>query len=487
MNMATRFVHRLTIPLVFPAGLAPGAGKDGGNLLALATDGAGKPVLRGTAIAGVLRHAWARAKDYDASALGQHNEVARWFGYALGDDASPEGNHNSLPSPLRVADAPLFQGASAAERRQHNSIDRHSGSVREGGLFTLEALPPQTKATVVLHLHLHDETGAEDFLKEILGLVKSGLTFGGHGARGVGLARLDGEARHRRFELRDINDCAAALDESWAWRNERPDAFTGDAGFKADPEVKSLHVTVNLAVPRGQDICIGSGMGVEFPIEPQKVTAADGKSYWRLPGSSLRGCFRAWFARLAARAALQGKCKPPTDSLERLQSSGEVPSGDEVGRLFHDRKTFKVNVARLQDKNTELKDVVTCPVASLFGSLYNAGRLHIADALSAEPVQAKDRQHRKHVAVDRITGGASEGGLFDHAALLTGPRFTVEIVIHEPTELEAEWLADTLRAIDTGLIRIGCSKSAGRLALAETPKASGQHHKRFGDLNPSEA
>lgn len=487
MIAETRYVHRLTIPLVFSAGLAPGAGKDGGNKLLLARDGENHPVLRGTAIAGVLRHAWAEARGFSATPLNQDDEVARWFGFALGDDESANGNHNSLPSPLRVADARLEGCRAPVESRQHNSMERHSGAVRGGGLFSLEALPPMTFTTLVLQLHLDDESGAEDFLREMLGLVKGGLTFGGHGARGVGMAQLQGIVRHRRFDLRDLNDCAAWFDESWAWRSEKgPAAFSGGTDLVAPTDAQTLRVKLQLAVPRGQDICVGSGMGLDYAIEPQQVTAADGKSYWRLPGSSLRGCFRAWFNRLAARASAKGVCHPPADSAERYrQTGGNSAAGDVHGRLFDDAETYKENCSKLV-AGAPLEDVVKCPVADLFGSLYSAGRIHIADALSAEVVRAEQSQHRKHVAVDRITGGASEGMLFDHAALLGSRqlRFNVEIVLRDPSELEAQWLTDTIRALDLGLIRVGSSKSAGRLAMARAPEASGPFAESFAKLQP---
>ena len=49
-------IHALFVPLKFPAGIAPGEGGDY-NALTIARNGAGKPVLRGTARAGALQRA----------------------------------------------------------------------------------------------------------------------------------------------------------------------------------------------------------------------------------------------------------------------------------------------------------------------------------------------------------------------------------------------------------------------------------------------
>ena len=329
----------------------------------------------------------------------------------------------------------------------------------------------------------------------MVGLVAAGLLFGGHGARGIGSAQLDGNALWRRFDLTDLDDCAAWLDQSWAWRTGDTPAPSGDALPPAE-DPKALRVSVELAIPRGQDICIGSGMGEEFPVEPQQVTAVDGRRYWRLPGSSLRGVFRAWVARLAARDSRTCKRAPPADSVTRFTDNGrKSATGDDVGWLFHDRETRMANVRYLASGELDLDEVVACPVADLFGSLYNAGRIHISDAIADQPVggtgdgtHGHQSQHRRHVAVDRITGGANEGFLFDHAALLPGPRFRTEIIIQEAQTQDAEWLIATLRALDLGLIRVGSSKSSGRLSLAAPPTATGPDGlvKIVQNLQPSE-
>jgi CRISPR/Cas system CSM-associated protein Csm3 (group 7 of RAMP superfamily) len=492
MIAVDRFIHRLIIPLTFPTGLAPGAGKEGGNLLLLACDGLGRPILRGTALAGALRHGWAGLhQGVSTYPLDPDPALARWFGHALSGD----GQHaQDRPSPLRVSDVVLGVGCSARQSRHHNSIDRHTGAVRDKGLFSIVVLPPGTAGTACLTLHLsdaQDDAEAPAFLGELLGLLESGLVLGGHGARGIGRAALAGTALHRRFDLKDLDQHRAWLDASWAARDPAAGPPTEGQPLEAGKSEDLLRITCRLAIPRGQDICVGDGAGLDYTIEPQRVVTASGEERWRLPGSTLRGVIRAWMTRLAVRDGAS-----VCDSNEHFEARARTPAtGDDIAWGFCDptlqkdtkRNTRIDRLNRLDQHPDQVDTVISCPIMRLFGSLYHAGRIHIADALSDQPIgDNPPTQHRKHVAIDSITGGASEGMLFDHNALMRGPVFTVTITVRRPQEHEARHLAASLRAIDSGLIRIGSSKSAGRLALAGSPTADGPHAHLFTSLVPCE-
>ena len=103
-----------------------------------------------------------------------------------------------------------------------------------------------------------------------------------------------------------------------------------------------------------------------------------------------------------------------------------------------------------------------------------------------------EEQLRKHVAVDRITGGAAESMLFENTVLTAYPngnslRFDVTMRIQDPTADEARWLAKTLKALDLGILRVGSSKSSGRLALVASPIATGPEADQFTTINPTYA
>jgi len=468
----------VVLPLDFPAGVAPGEGKQG-NVLVISRDGMDRPVLRGTALAGALRHAWAAAKGKPQ----HYPEVGRWFGRALEDEMS------SPPSPLRVGDSVVETGEVASTMRTHNAVDRHTGAVLEQGLFSIEALPPGSRTDVVLWLHDDGAPAqAREFLAEIVSLVRAGLTLGGHTARGIGRVVVDGAARYRHFDCSDLDQQAAYLDEHHAWRGSRTLPAGGeDLASGGLDDGATLSVSFVLTVPRGEDLLVGDGQGLDCEIEPQRVRGKDGSERWRLPGSALRGVFRGWIARLAARAGQRVADSHARHTERRTQHL--LLKGDDLAWGFDDPQVRKERQDRLAGAPDTVNDEITCPVMRLFGSSYAKGRLHIADALSERTVGDNHggwAQRRAHVAVDRITGGANEGFFFSSDVLAGPVCFPVSLTVQRASETEARWLAATLRALHVGILRVGSSKAGGRLALAARPVASGPHKDLFTSIGPQE-
>jgi CRISPR/Cas system CSM-associated protein Csm3 (group 7 of RAMP superfamily) len=493
----TRRIHALFWPLVFPAGIAAGESGDY-NLLRLARDGVRRPVLRGSALAGALRHAWgrylARTGLRGAELV---DKIRQFFGYALGDAAA-----DNQDSPLQVSDCLLDTGQAGVVTRTHNLRDRHSGTVADGGLFSLETCPPQTRTTAALWLRddAPQNDAARGLLTTLTAFVRRGLPLGGKTARGIGLTRLAGPPMYRVYDLSQIADYAAWLDDDRAWRVDKsrlpvgqslPESAAADA-----PPV--LTVEFGLGIPRGQDLLVGDGQGLDHEMEPQRVVQADGRLYWRLPGSSLRGLFRGWVARLAAR-----ENRPVADSVQRHQArQAKLRRGE---KLTHSERLNGANLGWCflpEEDRRPGKARTDCCVAALFGSLFQAGRLQISDAYA--PCSAgkqdggnlpREEQLRKHVAVDRITGGAAESMLFENTVLTAeaqdlqdhgfrSPRFQVRMQVESPSPDEARWLAQAIKALDLGILRVGSSKSSGRLSLAEPPQASGPGAEFFSALKP---
>jgi CRISPR/Cas system CSM-associated protein Csm3 (group 7 of RAMP superfamily) len=468
-------MHRLTIPLIFPSGLAPGAGKDLGNALLLARDGKGSPVLRGSSLAGALRHAWARTQGgLDTDPLEPDARIAERFGSPCAGEFG-----ETLPSALKVDDILLDPGQTEARRRTHNSMDRHTGAVRSGGLFTIDALPPGTRGTARLLL-MTDDDWAIPFLQELVGLFQNGLVLGGKGSRGVGLAILDGKAQHKEYDLSKVEDLGAWLDRSW--KDRAPDTSPNAEGIELQPsnESEDLLVDITLAPRRGQDFCVGEGQGLEQDTEPQTIVCSDGELRYRIPGSSLRGSFRAWMTRLAARdPEFQATV---SDSSKRFSSDGPA-SGDEIGWCFvEDGDRVRIQ-DRLDLDAHQLDSYVACPVTRLFGSLYAAGRIHISDSISSVKTSEDHEQVRYHVAIDRFTGGAQDGFLFTHRALHGDLNFPITIRIKDCEEHEARWLASTLSALNLGLLRLGSSKSSGVLEVRGPIRANGAHASILKELS----
>jgi CRISPR/Cas system CSM-associated protein Csm3 (group 7 of RAMP superfamily) len=485
----------LIIPLAFPDGLSPGAGKSPTNRLVISRDGLHRPVLRGSAVAGVLRHAFEGSK-----CLPLGSAIEDWFGSPADRE---HGVDQGAPSPLRVADI-VFPDTDTAVRT-HISVDRHSGAVREkGGLFELEALPPGTHGTLITELH-SDHKSAHAFIQALVAVLDIGILAGGNAARGLGMMKRSGQALVRTFDLTKAEDHAAFLDERRLIRQGRmPSAEQSRRIEVSEPELQELRdkakllvVTLSLAVPRGQDILVGDGQALDCEVEPQRCPTQDGKVRWRIPGSTLRGVLRGWVTRLARKEGAGSEGGTPYgDSVERYLEHGPGEGG-EIGWGFDSKEDRERKLQNLtedhcddQERLARLERLVPCPVMRLFGSMYSRGRVHVSDAYS-EPVFPDSKpnpQRRAHVAIDYITGGAIEGFLFENDVLCSEPRlsFTTTLTLENPSADEARWLAESIRALDWGLIRIGSSKAGGRLALAARLQADGPHHEFFTNLTPCE-
>jgi CRISPR/Cas system CSM-associated protein Csm3 (group 7 of RAMP superfamily) len=444
-------IDALMFDVKFPEGLAPGAGRDGSSNL-IARDGRHKPVLRGSALAGVLRHQYAK--------LG--HDAEQYFG------PSRIVSGDRKTSRLKVADVKLVTGDIEESTRHHIRVNRHSGAVAGKDYFSLSACPPGTSAQIGLWLESCGDSNSDDsgtFIKTLAEVLHAGITLGGGTARGIGRMEVDGQLRRCTFDLTDPEEYSAYLDAHEAWR--RSGTFPDGMPIDVDAPEKTLTVKIKLTLPRGQDILIADGQGIEHEMEPQEITDAKGRRCWRLPGSTLRGVLRDWMTRLAARDGTKGQVfdmgRGPGADLK------PVP-GDEHGRA---------GAATL--------DAVTCPIARLFGTTHGKGRIHVSDALT--PCHENQSQIRMHVAIDRVSGGARPAALFDNRVLISPPNnpliFEVDIRIDDPLEHEARWLANALFALDLGLLRVGSSKAAGCLCLATSPEAVGPHCKIFTELTPS--
>ncbi|MBQ2821086.1 MAG: hypothetical protein IJF17_05810 [Thermoguttaceae bacterium] len=469
----SKIMYGLYLPLVFPEGLAPGSGSDFNTLL-LARDGKGKPVLRGTALAGALRHA-----------CGEEGET--FFGSSCGKDLD-EG----VPSPLKVPDISLeFDPAQSPEdTRTHHMRNRHTNTVLDGALFSLESCPPGTLAEVLLWLEGSSENKKRDkaFLAHLAGFFipeRGGFLVGGNAARGIGRAVFR-QGKMAVFQAFDFTD-AGALGKYLDFRQNIPSADAvkdwKPVSFPENGESSDrLTVQFELKIPRGQDILIADG-----DMAPQRVRNREGKLCWRIPGSTLRGLFRSWITRLAAR---EGKDVMDTHAKYReFIQSGTPYDGDSLAWLF-------VRKLERKNKKEELRRDMPAkyPVQYLFGTGFQRGRIHFSDALvpiSSEPEPgnfSKEENYRSHVRIDPITGGAVPGALFSNTVLTSqlARSFSVTFFVENPQEHEAKWLAQTLQALDFGLLRLGSSKASGRIQLAGAPAASGVFSELFTNIQPFE-
>jgi len=435
--------YKLTAKIVFPEGAAPGAGGLG-NRQFLAKNGKDEIVLRGSALAGVLRTAYAHGKRM----FSEDSKISRWFGSAS------EGDLDSS-SFVQVADAVV--NCETILDRTHNLINRHTGAAVKKGLFSLEAIPPMAGADLSITL----KPGAGEieeyirFINNISKIMGNGLLVGGNSNRGIGRMIVDGELYLRSFDLDTLDGIADFLDAEYEERKTGV-AMTGEPQTVSEI-LDHLVISLELGIPRGEDILVGDGQAVDYALKPQTVTFADGTEHWRIPGSSIRGIFRGWMTRLAARD--DEKIRDSTAQWYELDESDDpnAYNPDFIGWGFEkpkDREEYQKNPEKLGD-----------PILDLFGSMYKKGRIHITDAFS-QTTTATDVQDRMHVAIDRFSGGSHEGALFQNQVLAGDRlRFLLSISLAMPSEKEVEWLIKTLRALHLGILNIGSAKGCGRLEI----------------------
>lgn len=421
--------YRIYGKAVFPEGIAPGDGKGFSNMIIAARNGENKPLLRGTSIAGALRNA--------ILCLNGEGFAEKWFGRANGEG---ENRNQSQDSLVYVADMPLDTGAQAtkggaSEIRTHNANNRHTGSVIKGGLFSLEAFPPETSGDFLLYVKgCGDDAEDENFFNSLSEALGETIYLGGNRNRGIGRLELK-DVCWSKFNTENADELAKWLDVRYSDREGKFAECKGEP-LEVKPSSDALVLNLNLQIPRGEDFVIGYGTSIDnLQSEPQFAVKADGKRYWRIPGSSFRGVFRSWMTRLAAREGNE-----ICDSSKRYVETKELK-----GDTFIDGK-----------------DVIM----DLFGSLSRRGRIHFSDAYSEKPAKDSDTQLRMHVAVDRFSGGINEGALFGNKVLVHGVTFKMQVSVEKPSSDEKRWLLQTFKAMNLGIICFGTSKASGLLEIA---------------------
>lgn len=495
--------YYLQLPIEFPEGVHFGGG-DNYNTLLIARDGRGWPTLNGTSLAGMLRSIWtdfqvvrqhstANKSVYEIAKLRRkvdiQEQVSKMFGAALGSSPVNERDTNDRQSCVKVTNYRLHTGTQESreqfELRTFHLSNRHRGKVVDNGLFSIEACPPGTNVTAgiwILGLNSISDDEIEQFIDVIVGAFQFGVHVGGNSNRGLGRAIVnDAEVRIQRFDLSKLDDHVAYLDSEREWRQtgkvQNASEYQGNFSNKLSSE--SLVVELTLQIPKGQDLLIAAGKASEVTADPQYVANAHGQFHWRLPGSSLRGLFNKWFHHLDARERIANSELSGIDhgdaAVDYLSREYTAHNRAWCFQSESERQTFEVPQ--------------TWRVTSLFGSCYHPGRIKISDGYSACSGQnwesSKELQKRVHVAVDRITGGAAEGFLFDNRVLTSANNsvsFPIRIVIHDPREHEARWLAQTLVALHLGVLRAGSNKSAGRLEIKTVNTVSGRCKDAFSKI-----
>ncbi|NJN66278.1 MAG: hypothetical protein HC884_05985 [Chloroflexaceae bacterium] len=202
---------------------------------------------------------------------------------------------------------------------------------------------------------------------------------------------------------------------------------------------------------------IGSGSGNE-QTDAAIVRDAQGRPY--LPGSSLRGAFRAAVERLAP--TLLGpnntQIREDFEEMQRIQEASEKAlekareDAQSTGESFDTERAMQMQL-----------DARLSAAERLFGTVLWASPLTIPDLpLLAEDPASTQGEIRHGVGIDRDTGAAREQVKYDFEVLPRGSTFRFLMRCEMEHRYQAVW--ERLLAIGLRLLEMGELPLGGRLA-----------------------
>ena len=189
-----------------------------------------------------------------------------------------------------------------------------------------------------------------------------------------------------------------------------------------------------------------------------------GKQTVYLPGSSLKGVFRTRYEQLAR---LLGQ--KPCSVFDRFDCCSQ-----------------KLNEKHKYDKAKDgtQRYYESCAACRLFGSLELGSRIRFTDAYPVNPDAIK-YGIRNGVGIDRRTGAASTGALYDFEVVESGAfQFNIHFINFAPYQLAL--ILEILNDIDNGFVSFGMGASRGngsmKVANREDLPLQYRSYKKENDL-----
>lgn len=422
---------------------------------AVARDANGLPYIPGSSIAGVIRHAMA----------GYPGGIGKW----MGSQDKGEGGSRLAVTDARMLDStgtpadglrpdaaldPLLKHftGKVLPIRQHVCLS-HLGTAKDTGKFDEEVVPAGTRFCFEMEL-LADE-GEEEEARALMESVTRWIqadTFriGGGTRSGIG-GMVAKQILKCQIDLKDKAQLVAYLSKSsrldphWFGFEAQPTEHLKDSGF--------IHYKLDL-IPDGF-MFFGSGLGspdadadMDYVRNPVVTWEDDGDNgnctgrlvdeddYILIPASSLKGALshRTAYYYNQLEGVLAGR-----DSLKPSKFSEHTGSRN---------KAVQVLFGSAGDDGTPK----------------SRGLAIFSDITKKKPAGVHDKI-LNHVSIDRFTGGATNGALFDEKALYArGVHFTTEILVNRQAKAETYVIEAFERALDdacNGLLPLGGGVNRG--------------------------
>ncbi|MEC4812255.1 MAG: RAMP superfamily CRISPR-associated protein [Scytonema sp. PMC 1069.18] len=369
-----------------------------------------KALLMGSSIAGALRND-----------LREHNN-----GYGVTDDSILFGGQRSdedgEQSPLVVNDA-LSNDVISLELRDGVKINNITKTADDGAKYDLEFLESGTKFNLYFELLIDKESNKEQLIRELIvslqGLEAGKIRLGIKKNRGFGCCHVekwqvwqfDLENHKQRIEWLIFPHWETGVSNNYQTHNNIADAL----GVTVVAEDKRQHLTIQATFTLASPLLIRSGQAStdKAPDVVHLKSRRNGEAKPILSGTSLTGVLRHRAERI----------------VNTIQNNTNI-----INEIFGfvDENTKKANASRLIVDEVEIND-------------------------TTDLVQNR-------IAIDRFTGGALDGALFNEQPIFGNnkTKLTITLQLRQPKEPEIGLLLLLLKDLWTGDLTVGGTSSIGR-------------------------
>lgn len=383
----------------------------------------GLPMILGTSIAGVLR------KDFDET------KVADIFGKDTGSKVIISNallcinDNNEVCEELLLEKSDFLQIFDHLPIREHTAID-HKGVVKDGAKFDEEVVYKGSRFKFSIEF-IEDETTFE----AILTLLKNpAFRLGGGSTKGFG-----------KFKVHKLTRASLKLD---GYSSSLNTSISEQPESNEPKKQSSTQTTYSLTIKPDDFFMFGSGFGDGdadmTPVYEKVVDYEKGKLsnlQVLIPASSIKGA-------IAHRTAFYYNKK----MLEEGKDHTRVGEKNEaVKAIFGHKKELS------SDKKTELGQ---------------KGKILISDCFKRDSGKTKTFDH---VSIDRFTGGAIDGALFQEKMVARdGDDYTIEILLEKvDNEMVIKAFELALKDIVKGMLPLGGATTKGHGVFTGTITRNG--------------
>lgn len=213
-----------------------------------------------------------------------------------------------------------------------------------------------------------------------------------------------------------------------------------------------LHLSGALVFDSAHRIGTGQSLDVAAPNLPVLRTA-DGRPY--IPGSSFKGAWRAYTESILRTIQAQLNLGETLACLP-ISEEQRCLTKDVIKQIKEPKNREKPEQAQI---DAQLREA-SCWTCRVFGNGQLAAKAMVKD-LMVDEASFFRTEIRDGVAIDRDSGRAASGHLYQFEAVPPGTRFTVDILVENASPAELGLAMLGLRAFERGEILLGGAKSRG--------------------------